>query len=411
MKTLGMIVEYNPLHNGHVHHWEESLRITGAQRTVAVMSGPFLQRGEPAITDKWSRTEMALAMGVDLVLELPVAYAVQPAEWFARGAVALLHAMGIVDALCFGSESGDIAPLRALARVLAAESAELKAGIAQRLSSGASYPAAYAGAAAALAAEGEDGAALAALMQQPNNTLGLHYLIALERLGSTIKPFTVARTGSGYHEAAAPTDGVIASATAIRRLLLNGGPEAASPYIPAATLEILRREWQAERAPLHWEAFSQPLLNALITRSPQQLAELHEVTEGLEHRLRQSLYTLPQPSVEALLAAIKTRRYTRTKLQRMFTHILLNHAKTDMTPAELAKGPGYIRVLGFNRAGRELLARMKQTATLPVWVKLSAGSHPQLDWDTAAATIHAAGMPRPAIRDMYADYLRPPIMV
>ncbi|MEK5319583.1 nucleotidyltransferase [Paenibacillus sp. FSL L8-0644] len=408
MKTLGMIVEYNPLHNGHVHHWEESLRITGAQRTVAVMSGPFLQRGEPAITDKWSRTEMALAMGVDLVLELPVAYAVQPAEWFARGAIALLHATGIVDALCFGSESGDIAPLRALARVLAAEPAELKAGIAQRLSSGASYPAAYAGAAAALAAEGADGAAL---MQQPNNTLGLHYLIALERLGSTIKPFTVARTGSGYHEAVAPADGVIASATAIRRLLLDGGPEAASPYIPAATLGILRREWQAGRAPLHWEAFSQPLLNALITRSSQQLAELHEVTEGLEHRLRQSLYTLPQPSVEALLAAIKTRRYTRTKLQRMCAHILLNHAKADMTPAELAKGPGYIRVLGFNRAGRELLARMKQTATLPVWVKLSTGSHPHLDWDTAAAAIHAAGMPRPAIRDMYADYLRPPIMV
>lgn len=405
-----MIVEYNPLHNGHIHHWEESLRITGAQRTVAVMSGPFLQRGEPAITDKWSRTEMALAMGVDLVLELPVAYAVQPAEWFARGAVALLHATGIVDALCFGSESGDIARC-ALARVLAAEPAELKAGIAQRLSSGTSYPAAYAGAAAALAAEGADGAALAALMQQPNNTLGLHYLIALERLGSTIKPFTVTRTGSGYHEAVAPADGIIASATAIRRLLLDGGPEAASPYIPAATLEILRREWQAERAPLHWETFSQPLLNALITRSPQQLAELHEVTEGLEHRLRQSLYTLPQPSVEALLTAIKTRRYTRTKLQRMCAHILLNHAKADMTPAELAKGPGYIRVLGFNRAGRELLARMKQTATLPVWVKLSAGSHPHLDWDTAAAAIHAAGMPRPAIRGMYADYLRPPIMV
>ncbi|KZE76984.1 nucleotidyltransferase [Paenibacillus jamilae] len=411
MKTLGIIVEYNPLHNGHVHHWKESLRITGAQHTVAVMSGPFLQRGEPAITDKWSRTEMALAMGVDLVLELPVAYAVQPAEWFARGAVTLLCATGIVDALCFGSESGDIAPLHALARVLAAEPAELKAGIAQRLSKGASYPAAYAGAAAELAAEGADGAALAALMQQPNNTLGLHYLIALERLGSTIKPFTVARTGSGYHETVAPADGVIASATAIRRLLLDGGPEAASPYVPATTLEILQREWQAGRAPLHWEAFCQPLLNALITRSPQQLAELHEVTEGLEHRLQQSLYTLPQPSVEALFAAIKTKRYTRTKLQRMCTQILLNHAKVDMTPAELAKGPGYIRVLGFNRTGRELLARMKNTAVLPVWVKSSAGSHSHLDWDTAAAAIHAAGMPRPAIRAMYADYLRPPLMV
>lgn len=101
LKTLGVIVEYNPLHNGHVHHWKESLRITGTERTVAVMSGPFLQRGEPAITDKWSRTEMALAMGVDLVVELPVAYAIQPAEWFAHGAVALLRATGVVDALCF----------------------------------------------------------------------------------------------------------------------------------------------------------------------------------------------------------------------------------------------------------------------------------------------------------------------
>ncbi len=115
--------------------------------------------------------------------------------------------------------------------------------------------------------------------------------------------------------------------------------------------------------------------------------------------------------MEALFAAVKTKRYTRTKLQRMCTHILLNHAKADMTPTELAKGPGYIRVLGFNRAGRELLARMKDTATLPVWVKPSAGSHAHLDWDTAAAAIHAAGMPRPAIRDMYADYLRPPLMV
>lgn len=408
MKTLGIIVEYNPLHNGHVHHWTASRAAAGAERTIAVMSGPFLQRGEPAITDKWSRTEMALAMGADLVIELPVAYAVQAAEWFAYGAVALLHATGIVDALCFGSESGDIAPLRRLARVLAAEPAELKAGIAARLAGGASYPAAYAGAAAALAGGEADGAELSALMQQPNNTLGLHYLIALQRLQSAIKPFTIARTGAGYHDTLAA--GGIASATAVRRLLLAGGPDATAPYVPGAVLDLLRREWAAGRAPQTWEAFSQPLLNALITRSAAELAGLHEVTEGLEHRLKKLLPALPQPSVTALLSALKTKRYTHVKLQRMLAHILLNHAKSELAPARLAEGPAYIRVLGFNRTGQAMLAEMKQTASLPVLIRPAGFEHPHLQMDINAAAVYTAGMPAADVRSLYGDYYRPPVI-
>ncbi|MDO7905879.1 nucleotidyltransferase [Paenibacillus sp. JX-17] len=409
MKTVGVIVEYNPLHNGHVYHLNEAKALTGADRIIAVMSGPFLQRGEPAILSKSARAEMALLAGADLVLELPAAYAVQPAEWFAYGAVALLHATGAVDALCFGSESGEIAPLRQLAALLAAEPPALKDGIAVQLAAGASYPAAYAAAAAGLTGADEPGTS--ALLSQPNNTLGLHYLIALERLRSPIEAHTIARTGAGYHDEAAPAEGAIASATAVRRLLLQGGPEAAAPYVPAAALGILRREWAAGRAPVQWEAFSQPLLNALVTRSPQELAALQEVTEGLEHRVRRSLHQLPEPSVEALLAALKTRRYTRTKLQRMLCHILLNHRKADLAPDRLRKGPGYLRVLGSSAAGRELLKRMKKTASLPIIVKPSSFEHPQLELDLAAAIVHAGGMPEPRTAELYRDYLQPPVMI
>lgn len=140
MTTVGIIAEYNPLHNGHVHHFTEAKRLSGAERTIVVMSGPFTQRGEPAAVSKQARTEMALHMGADLVIELPVAYAVQPAEWFAFGAVALLEATGVVDSLCFGSEAGTLGLLLPLARYLAEESSELQSEIRRRMALGASFP-------------------------------------------------------------------------------------------------------------------------------------------------------------------------------------------------------------------------------------------------------------------------------
>ena len=147
MRTVGVIVEYNPMHNGHVYHIEQSRKLADAEAVVAVMSGHFLQRGEPAVCDKWARTDMALAQGVDLVLELPVAYAVQPAEWFAYGGVATLEATGVVDALCFGSEIGSMQPLEAAAAQLADEPAAFAELLQAGLKAGSSYPKAYAEAA------------------------------------------------------------------------------------------------------------------------------------------------------------------------------------------------------------------------------------------------------------------------
>ncbi|WP_248926414.1 nucleotidyltransferase [Paenibacillus hamazuiensis] len=412
MKTVGLIVEYNPLHNGHMFHFRESKRVAEADAAICVMSGHFLQRGEPAVVNKWARAEMALHMGADVVLELPVAFAPQPAEWFAYGAVSALEATGVVDSLIFGSESGSLAWLDALAAQMADESGGFRALLRERLKSGAPYPAAYSEAVARHVG-GVDAEELA----KPNNTLGLHYLIALRRLHSGIRPFTIARQKAGYNQAHID-DEHIASATAIRRLLFEERRlEAVRPYVPQATYDVLRREWEAGRAPLSWDSFAKPLLHALLSRSAAELAELCEVGEGLEHRIKTALPRLapdePLP-VEQLLGELKTKRYTRTKLQRMLLRILLGHRKRQLTPELLRQGVPYLRVLGFSEKGRELLKTMKKTAKVPVLTKvtsasLAPGNQILLQMDIDATSVYALGYPNATSHDLFRDYYEPPV--
>ncbi|SMF81234.1 Predicted nucleotidyltransferase [Paenibacillus uliginis N3/975] len=409
MKTVGIIVEYNPLHNGHVLHYTRSKEITGAEAVVAVMSGPFLQRGEPALVNKRARTEMALRMGVDLVIELPTTYAVQPAEWFAYGACALLNATGVVDCLSFGSESGTLQDILPLAERLAEESGELRQEIAKRMSSGSNFPSAYAAAAAAVTGASETSIhTLTQLLSQPNNSLGLHYLIALKRLGSQIVPYTIPRDSAQYHDLvpAAPS---IASATSVRKLILESGLDSVASYVPDYTLDILHREFAEGLGPMDWERFRQPMFHALFTQDVAKLELYHEVTEGLEHRIHRLLPQLAEPTVESLLDALKTKRYTRTKLQRMLLHILLHHNKSEMTRKQLEEGPGYIRILGFSATGRALLKKMKETASLPVIVRPSTFNHPHLARDLEAAAIYANACPKPSVSAMFSDYFLPPV--
>ncbi|NUU64479.1 nucleotidyltransferase [Paenibacillus agri] len=414
MTTVGIIAEYNPLHNGHVHHYREAKKISGAEHTVVVMSGPFTQRGEPAAVSKQARTEMALHMGADLVLELPVAYAVQPAEWFAHGAVALLEATGVVDSLCFGSEAGTLGSLLPLAAYLADESSELQGEIRRRMALGESFPAAYSAAAAVawegflLGEEKPDGGSAAELLRQPNNSLGLHYLIALQRLKSKITPLTVPRTGAGFHDPLQHGSS-IASATAIRRLLGEGGSPA--PYMPEYSLSILERERAAGRGPLDWESFRIPLRHLLSTRTADELRSFHDMNEGLENRLLRVMPELEQFTIEHLLQSVKSKRYTRTRLQRLLLHLLLGHSKEELASSALAEGPGYIRVLGFRESGRPLLKKMKQSATLPVVLRPALCPHPQLTRDIQAAAAYAGAFQHPLRADLYRDYLEPPVRV
>jgi predicted nucleotidyltransferase len=425
MRTVGVIVEYNPFHNGHRHHLEESVRVTGADAIVAVMSGHFLQRGEPAIMDKWARAETALRGGCDLVIELPVAYATSAAEWFAYGAVGLLDATGVVDCFCFGSESGDIGTLLRVAALAADEPADLRGRIAGELAAGLSYPAAYSAALReSLAARGDHDAA-AFPLEQPNNTLGLHYLIARERLGSRMEPYTIRRVQAGYHDEQVP-DGSIASATALRRLIFGRGrPEAIASYVPPVTLDVLRREWEAGRAPVGWPAFAAQLFHLLLRRDAAGLAGYRDIGEGLEHRIRRALPALSRLDVDELIGLLKTKRYTRTRLQRALTAVLLGIRKDDWHPAALREGLAYIRVLGFTPKGRELLKRMRKSAKLPVLLSAAGGGDAglsgagarYLELDARATGVYAlaAGADRASggagPRALLRDYYEPPIIV
>jgi len=415
MRTVGLIVEYNPLHNGHVYHYQQARNISGADAVIAVMSGHFLQRGEPALVNKWARTEMALRMGADVVIELPVAYSSQPAEWFAYGAVSALQASGVVDSLIFGSESGDIQWLSRLAELLADEPELFQQLLAQRLKQGVSYPAAYSQAILDYAASHhpdilDDSLASLEDMAKPNDTLGLHYLIALRRMRSNITPYTVARTKAGYHDRDS-SDPHIASATAIRRMLLEDGDlVAASPFVPPYTMNILRREAEAGRAPIHWELFKSQLFHSLFNRSAEELSALSEVTEGLENRMLRMLAQMQADwSVDQYIELCKTKRYTRTKLQRTMTRILLGHHQDILSRDVLSRGVPYLRVLGFSRAGQALLKRMRRASTVPIITNVGKNVHPLLALDIRATHVYALAYRSYASQDILRDYYEPPI--
>nr|WP_246427523.1 nucleotidyltransferase [Paenibacillus phyllosphaerae] len=407
-----MIVEYNPFHNGHFYHLQQSVKITQSDAVVAVMSGNFLQRGEPALTDKWTRAEMALAGGCDLVIELPVAYSTQAAEWFAYGAVKLLDATGVVDTLCFGSESGEIDTLVRVAKAMASETPDFRQMLDDALSQGQSYPAAYSSAVRRYMADLGDPEAAEFALEQPNNTLGLHYLLALERLRSPIVPYTIKREKAGYSQTTI-TDTQIASATAIRKVLTGDGTLLdIKPFVPLTTYTLLEREFTGRPEPMGWQHYEKALFHRLVSTPAAELALLHEITEGLEHRIKHALPKLTELRFDVLLESLKTKRYTRTKLQRALLSALLGHQKQAFTRERLQNGVQYIRVLGFNDKGRKLLGRMRKEAKLPVLLSAADASepYPYLALDVQATSVYELERPGASARTLYRDYYEKPIM-
>lgn len=414
MRTVGLIVEYNPFHNGHLYHLRESAKITGAEAVIAVMSGHFLQRGEPAMWDKWTRTRMALAGGCDLVIELPSAYATQAAEWFAHGAVALLEATGVVDAFCFGTESGELAPLMRAAEIAADEPQRFRQLLKGLLDDGESYPSAYSAAIQAFLLEQGFGEDSRFPFDKPNHTLGLHYLIALRRLQGSMIPYTIAREKAQYSQTDV-TDGSIASATAIRKMLQGRGSLIeAKGYVPATTYGLIAEQAESGIPPMDWERYADSLFRILLSCDNDRLAALRELTEGLEHRILNALPELEDWTVEGLLGSLKTKRYTRTKLQRALLSVLLGHAKEDFTRDKLAGGVQYIRVLGFTGKGRELLKRMRKEAALPVLMSAARppGTYRYLELDVRASNIYMLGVPGADLKKaLFRDYRDAPIML
>lgn len=401
MKSVGIVVEYNPFHNGHAYHVNEAKKASEAEVVVAVMSGYFLQRGEPAFASKWARTKMALAGGVDIVIELPYAFATQKAEIFASGAISILHELN-VDSICFGSEEGNIESFLELLDFYLKNEEELNALIKREMKTGVSYPKAAAHAFQKI----KSGDILD--LSLPNNILGFHYVKALKDKNSSIKPLTIARTKAGYHDPL-PNDKSIASATSIRnrfnetkRLL------AIKPFVPDSTLEILTEEYKTKGKFIHWEDLFHLLKYKLLTTPPEELATIYEIEEGIEYRLARNIKRAR--SFQQFLELVKTKRFTWTRLQRMCTHILTNAKKIELQKAHESKTASYIRLLGMTEKGKTFLNQRKKTLKVPLISNYSKEHYRLLKRDVIAAHVYAMAFPSP-IREQFiqTEYTQYPI--
>ncbi|MDQ2085007.1 nucleotidyltransferase [Herbivorax sp. ANBcel31] len=370
MKVLGVIVEYNPFHNGHLYHIEQAKKITGAEYVICIMSGNFIQRGEPAIINKWARAKTALLNGVDLVIELPVTYALSSAEYFAHGAVKILNDIGIVDYLCFGSESGETKTLDIIANILYNEPDLYKSILKKELKKGLSYPASRENALAKyLYAKKDLNLSIDKLLSQSNNILGIEYLKALKRLNSNITPVTIKRINNSYNTE--DITGSISSATAIRKHLLKSMncsvQNVLDMVLPKTSYNIVNEEITAGRGPISPSCFYD-IISALIRKSTSvQLKEIMYVSEGLENRIKSATNTTG--TYNDLLEKICTKRYTVTRIQRILMNIMLGITSKDITIFNSYNGPQYARVLGFNQRGKYLMSLIKKNSSIPMILK------------------------------------------
>ncbi len=364
MQAVGLITEYNPFHNGHLHHLRESYRVTGAEISVAVMSGHFLQRGEPALVDKWVRAEMALVAGVDLVVELPLPWACSSAPDFARGAVQALAALG-VDSLCFGSESGTIDALQECADFLCDNAATVTKKTGELLRQGVNYPQARAQLLSELLPADLDPAALS----KPNNILGIEYLKALRHLNSPLLPATIQRVGAGYHDTDT-NQHEIASATGIRQCLAGGGR--VDDLLPERVLPLLQKAISSRNF-FSSKNYFQLLLTQIFCNSTG-LDSCWLVDNGIENRLQS--VAEKSFSLEELLAGLKSRQLTRTRIQRMLVAVLLEMDK-GMVRQLFSVGPRYLHLLAVSQKGEQFLASRRKQRTVPL-VQNFSRIYPQL---------------------------------
>lgn len=364
MKNIGIVAEYNPFHNGHAYHIEQARKIAGGGSVIAVMSASFVQRGEPAAFDKFTRTAMALQGGADMVLELPDILSLSCAERFALGGVRILSASGIADRLCFGSESGDIDALRR-----AADSKLSGDELSSALSSGLSYPAA---AARQLRAHG-----IGVGSNNPNDVLGIEYIRALNRIAPAIRPFAVRRIGCGYNENTLPEN--YASASAVRSALLHLTDSenicrvdvlsAISGSVPPFVLLEIQKQLSEQRAPAALSGLSQAVLYRLRCMTGDELSRIADVSEGLENPILRAAKSAS--NIAELLNAVKTKRYTLARLKRILFNALLGITREQQELAAYSDDALYIRVLGIRQSKLHLLSELQENAALPIVLRRS----------------------------------------
>lgn len=406
MNVTGIVVEYNPLHNGHLYHINKTKALTGCDCLVAVMSGNFVQRGEPALVNKWVRTEMALKSGIDLVLELPFIYSVSSAEGFAFGAVSTLNSLGFISSICFGSEAEDIGLLKQIARILVCEPEEYKTILRSFLGDGISYPLARQRALIEyckinnpeLCSDKE----LSIVLSSSNNILGIEYLKAIYGLSSKITPLSIRRINNRYNESS--LTGAISSATSIRKNIEDADIAYA---VPDYVYNILQKERSQGRCPLTLSDFSDLILYKLRNSKPSDIENLLDVGEGLENKIiKGAEYS---SNIDELISYIKNKRFTTTRIQRILLYALFDVTKDAK---EKIKSPvKYIRVLGFNERGKMLLREAKETSSIPIITNPSQKDSKLLEYDIKSTDIYVLGYKNPMSKSAKQDFKTSPIML
>ncbi len=371
MKIVGLIVEYNPFHNGHLYHLKKSIELTNATHSIAVMSGNFLQRGEPALFDKYKRAEIAVSNGVDLVVELPTMFACQSAEIFSHGAITLLNSLNCIDSICFGSEEGNINILKEISSILVKEPYEFKALLKENLDNGLLFANARSNALCEYLLNNTclniDKMKLSEILSSSNNILGIEYIKSLLKLKSTIKPYTLTRFKSQYNSENISSD--ICSATAIRKQLKNSNTlDSILNVVPNKTFDIIKNSISNNFKPVFDDVYFDTI-KGLVIRDLDILSTYFDVNEGIQNKIYKSVFT--SNNLYELQQEIKSKRYTLTKIKRILNNILLGITKKDMNLIKDVTSLPYVRVLAFNDKGREILKQIKLNSDIKIINKFS----------------------------------------
>lgn len=399
MNITGIITEYNPFHNGHKFHLEESKKQTKSDGTICIMSGNFVQRGGPAIIDKWKRTEMALSNGVDLIIKLPTFYAVSSAEFFAKGAVSILNSLNIVNNLFFGSEIGDAKALSEIAKVLVSEDERFQNILKENLSLGLTF----AKAREKSLIEYLNSSEINNIITSSNNILGIEYIKSILKLNSSINPVALKREGSNYNDKSLSQ--TFSSATSIREVLKNtSNIEDLKNIIPLESYEVFSKlQEQDYRFTFEEEMFK--YIKYKIQTNCVNFNNLYEVTEGLDNKIIKEISS--SNSLHEFILKIKSKRYTYSKISRILTHIYLGLDNDDFK--DIANENNlYVRVLGFNKTGREILSLIKANSSIPLITKVPRfTNNPLLKFDLQATACYSL------LNDKvnpFNDYLQSPII-
>lgn len=366
MKVVGFITEYNPFHYGHKFHLRKAMELSKASHSIAVMSGSFVQRGEPSIVDKWTKAKIAVDNGVDLVIELPFVYSTQSAELFALGGVKILDALKVVDYIAFGSEVGDLEPLRTISQLLIKEPYEYKKILRENLDKGFSFPSSRSTAISYYLSSHASEYDFEDIIKQSNNILAIEYLKALYKENSSIKPLIITRQGSNYNDEKISKS--FSSATALRKMIFEAGVDRIKGHVPDETFIHLKNFIGYHSRFNRLDNYYEVIKYLLLTMPISQLQGITDMENGLENRLIKKSYTAM--SLEELVRDTSSKRYPKTRIQRILIHLLSNMSSDTIKDLYSQEAP-YIRVLAANEKGLEILKMVKSKSEVPILTKFS----------------------------------------